>query len=174
MANTYVAIQTVTVGSGGVGSIAFTSIPQTYTDLIVKLSARGSYAGGGTANNYLTFNSSATSYNDVSLFGNGASISSFTQGTGTTTRIYAGSIQNDSWTANIFGDFECYIPNYATANYKPVSMDDATEYNATGARMYLQSGLWSNTAAITSITFTPELGTFLQYSTATLYGIKSS
>ena len=37
MANTYVAIATVTVGSGGAASIDFTSIPATYTDLVVKL-----------------------------------------------------------------------------------------------------------------------------------------
>jgi hypothetical protein len=41
MANTYEAIATVEVGSGGAADIEFTSIPGTYTDLVLKLSARG-------------------------------------------------------------------------------------------------------------------------------------
>jgi hypothetical protein len=40
MALTYTAIKTVTVGSGGAANIDFTSIPQTYTDLVLKVSAR--------------------------------------------------------------------------------------------------------------------------------------
>jgi hypothetical protein len=40
MANTYEAIATVEVGSGGAATIEFTSIPATYTDLVVKVSAR--------------------------------------------------------------------------------------------------------------------------------------
>jgi hypothetical protein len=36
------------------------------------------------------------------------------------------------------------------------------------------AGLWSNTAAITSISMAPDNGNYPQYSTATLYGIKSS
>jgi hypothetical protein len=172
MANeTYTLIQKTTVGSGGAASIEFTSIPQTFTDLIVKLSTRGSYAGGGAANNHLTFNSSVTNYSDRYLSGDGATASSATQGTGTATRIFAGFIENDSWTADTFGNFECYIPNYTSANFKSVSIDTVTEYNATGARMNLIAALLSNTAAITSITFTPETGNFMEYSTATLYGV---
>ena len=42
MATTYTLISSVTVGSGGAASIEFTSIPSTYTDLVLKLSARSS------------------------------------------------------------------------------------------------------------------------------------
>jgi hypothetical protein len=44
MANTYEAIATVEVGSGGAADIEFTSIPATYTDLVLKLSARIKHA----------------------------------------------------------------------------------------------------------------------------------
>jgi hypothetical protein len=47
------------------------------------------------------------------------------------------------------------------------------ENNATLSLMNLAAGLWSNTSAITSIKITA-VGTFEQYSTATLYGIKNS
>jgi hypothetical protein len=36
MANTYEAIATVEVGSGGASTIDFTSIPSTYTDLVLR------------------------------------------------------------------------------------------------------------------------------------------
>jgi hypothetical protein len=41
----YEAIATVEVGSGGAADIEFTSIPATYTDLVVKLSVRTGFAG---------------------------------------------------------------------------------------------------------------------------------
>jgi hypothetical protein len=43
MANTYEAIATVTVGSGGATDIEFTSIPGTYTDLLIKSSLRSDW-----------------------------------------------------------------------------------------------------------------------------------
>jgi hypothetical protein len=36
MATTYEIIASVTVGSGGAANIEFTSIPATYTDLVLK------------------------------------------------------------------------------------------------------------------------------------------
>jgi len=50
-----------------------------------------------------------------------------------------------------------------------------TFHNATAAIAVLGAGLWSNTAAITSITLFPENGTaWVQHSSATLYGIKNT
>jgi hypothetical protein len=49
-----------------------------------------------------------------------------------------------------------------------------TEDNATLAWAYLSAALWSNSAAITSVKLIPNAGTFVQYSTATLYGINKS
>ena len=53
MANTFEQITTVTVGSGGASSIDFTSIPQTYTDLVIKTSARNTST---STTMYLEFN----------------------------------------------------------------------------------------------------------------------
>ena len=47
MANTFVLLASTTVGSGGASSIDFTSIPATYTDLVVKVSGRIDYAQTG-------------------------------------------------------------------------------------------------------------------------------
>jgi hypothetical protein len=172
MANTYVAIATVTVGSGGASSIDFTSIPQTYTDLVVKVSARSDKTGQSYENIGINFNGSSSNLSDKTLYTiNGTSASSSTDAS---LGIIGQAALADA-TANTFGNTEAYIPNYTGSNYKSFSGDGVNENNTTAATLMLSAGLWSNTAAITSITLIPLYGTkFLQYSTATLYGIKNS
>ena len=111
--NTFTLIASSTVGAGGASSIDFTSIPSTYTDLVLKVSVRNSYSGGGAANNLLRFNGSSSGYSDRYITGNGAAASS-AGNTGGTTYIYIGAIENNSWTSNTFGNLEIYIPNYAS------------------------------------------------------------
>ena len=168
MANTYVKIASTTVGSGGVASVTFSSIPATYTDLLVKASAR---QGSGGTEMQLTFNGSSTSFSNKRLYGTGSATASDSVGTA----FVSNTQSNDgSFTASTFGNGEWYIPNYTSANYKSVSVDGVTENNATTALMMLTTGLWSNTAAITSITITAQIPNFVQYSSFYLYGIKNS
>jgi len=169
MANTFVKIQTVTVGSGGAATIDFTSIPQTYTDLKIVASARTNSVTI-TESCKITFNAITTGYTNRYLFGDGSSASS---GTGTDSAVFRIPALNA--TASVFGNGEVYIPNYTSANYKSLSDDSVAENNAAGAGLILSANLMSNTAAITSIKITPLVGgSFVQYTTATLYGIKSS
>lgn len=174
MPNTYIKIGSVTVGSGGATSIDFTSIPSTYTDLCLKLSARND-AGTTVGGFWVEFNGSTSNLSSRFLFGNGSAVGSVTDGT-----AIFGYTNADSSTANIFSDAEIYVPNYASATNKSVSIDSVMENNATAANMAITGGLWSNTSAITSIklrTFnnsTSASANFKQYSTATLYGIKNS
>lgn len=171
MAVTYEPIATVTVGSGGAASIDFTSIPGTYTDLQILLSSRGTNSSA-TEWVSLKFNASSTGYSSRWLEGNGSGApGSFT---GPTNRGYAGVHSAATATASTFGNFSIYIPNYASSNNKSYSSDTVSENNATAATAELGAGLWSNSAAITSITLTPDSANFAQYSTATLYGIKNS
>ena len=168
MATTYKAIATVTVGSGGAANIEFTSIPQTYTDLCIVLSGRGTqaltYAGMS-----ISFNGSTANRSIRQLYGSGSTVTSFTDAT----NIYF-DFTGANATANTFGNAQIYIPNYTSSNNKSVSIDAVTENNATEAWAELYAGLWANSAAITSLTFTPLSGTIVQHSTATLYGIKNS
>ena len=158
MANTFIKIQTVTVGAGGTTSIAFTSIPQMFTDLKVLISSI--YSSNAVLE--ISLNGSTSSFTGRYLE-SGSSPSS-----GTTARYlgfgFAGQVNN----------IELYIPNYTSANYKSFSVDSVGENNVSTTYNDLIAGLWSNTAAITSVTMTPNTGTVSQYSTATLYGIKSS
>jgi hypothetical protein len=167
MADTFVKIATVTVGSGGAATMEFTSIPSTYTDLVVKTSIRTS-RGTFTADLIrVDFNGSSTNQSSRLLEGSASTAASFSL---STTQVIAGTTSVS--TANTFSNGEIYIPNYAGSANKSISADSVAENNATSGPLYLASGLWSNTAAITSITLTDvNSATFQQYSTATLYGI---
>lgn len=173
MPTTYEAIATVTVGSGGTNSIDFTSIPSTYTDLAVMLSLRSTRSNDEDGL-LMGFNSNTSNYSYRALQGNGSAASSFSG-----SDRFAGQLTANTTTASTFTNLFVYIPNYAGSTNKSYSIDNVTEANATKAYAQLVANLWSNTAAITSITFLSDsngsLGSKLaQYSTATLYGIKNS
>jgi len=176
MPNTFVKIASITVGAGGAASIDFTNIPSTYTDLCLKLSTRTNNTGLR-----VRFNSdSGANYSWRRLLANGAgsfSDSNTTFGSPYNTFLYFSMQDTTSDTANTFSNGEMYVPNYTVSTQKSASLDSVAENNATTAYMAMQSGLWTGTAAITSIALTPDTGTspsFAQYSTATLYGIKNS
>ncbi len=143
-------------------SITFSNIPQIYTDLLIKTSLRDT--GGGNIASYISFNGSTANFSGRYLYGDGASVSSGSLGR------YIGSLK-DNATTNTFNSTEIYIPNYTSSNNKSFSVDNATENNGTNADQNIIAGLWSNTAAITSIALTPNSGDFRQGSTATLYGV---
>ena len=175
MANTYVAIQTITVGSGGSSNIEFTSIPQTYTDLNLLVSGRTTANGDNYGETDLSFNGApgGTSFSWRQLLGSGASASS--QNGGSDSAIYIQWPTGSGATASAFGSSSIYIPRYTGSDYKSVSIDSVTANNLSQSLQIMTAGLWSNTAAITSIRLTIVYGTaFAEYSTATLYGIKSS
>ncbi len=170
MATTYEAIATVTVGSGGAANIEFTSIPGTYTDLVLLTSTRVTAGSGAADGDYATinFNSTGALADSRLLYGDGAAAGGLTKTNGE----YAYVIDTNN-TANTFNNDMIYIPNYAGSNKKSFSVDNAQESN-TSAYVMLWAALWDDTSAITSIKLNAPTGTFQQYSTATLYGIKNS
>jgi len=167
MANTYTAIATVTATTS-VANIEFTSIPATYTDLVIQASIRDNDTG--KANDMtINFNSSSSNFTGRRIYGSGSSV------VNDTTAPYAGSCVSDGATSNTFSNNQIYIPNYTNANYKSFSIESVCENNGTEGYNILYAGLWSDTAAITNIKIIPKAAiSFKQYSTATLYGIKNS
>jgi hypothetical protein len=165
--NTFIKIQTITL-AGTQANIEFTSIPQTYTDLKVVMSGRVNAASTDETCK-MTFNGITTGFSNRYVYSNGSSVSS-----GSDTQSFVFRVPSGNATASIFGSGEVYIANYTSANHKLFSDESVTENNATQSGMIFAQNLWANTAAITSITITPLNGSFVQYSTATLYGIKSS
>jgi hypothetical protein len=167
VADTFVKIATVTVGSGGASTMAFSSIPSTYTDLVVKTSIRTSRGTFAADLIRVDFNGSSASQSSRLIEGSSSTASSFAL---STTQVITGTTSVS--TANTFSNGEIYIPNYAGSTNKSISADSVAENNSASGPLYLASGLWSNTAAITSITLTDvNSATFQEYSTATLYGI---
>lgn len=167
MPDTFVKIASVTVGSGGASSIDFTSIPSTYTDLCIKLSARSNRAAEIDDFFIIKPNNSSSNLTYRFIRGNGAAATSGTSG-----NMY---IAGASSTSSTFSNSEIYIPNYAGSTNKSISVDTVEENNATTAYMSLVAVLWSDTTAINRVVLAPVFGTlFDQYSTAVLYGIKNS
>jgi len=166
------AIETVIVGSGGAASIEFASIPQTYTDLLLKVSGRGSRTGNdGGDDAYMQFNGYTTGYTNQKLRGYGTNASSSSSSSEIGCYFV---IDNVSATASTFGNTELYIPNYTSSNNKSVSSDSVAENNQTNSFLFLVASLWSNTNAITSIIIRPDTQPWLEHTTATLYGITSA
>lgn len=169
MANTFILIASSTVGSGGASSIDFTNIPQTYTDLLVVLSLRGTSANL-ERNLWYTFNNTTANRSGKYIEGTGSAVGNVSWGT-----MYGGAYSAASSTANAFSNFRIYIPKYSGSSYKPSSVDAVMGNMTSTSYLYRVANLWSDTAAITSIEFPAESGTtFAQYSTAQLYGIKNS
>lgn len=167
---TYILINSVTVGAGGAASIDFTSIPSTYTDLVLKMSIRTNRA---STDDLLNFNFNGVSTNQSSrwLQGNGSTASSGTYGS----NLYLAWVDAASNTASTFGNAEMYISNYTSSNFKSISTDGVLENNATLAISGMTAGLWSSTAAITSIAITSVFSAnFIANTTAYLYGVKNA
>jgi hypothetical protein len=170
---TFEKIAFTEVGSGGATDITFSVIPSTFTDLCLKVSLRGTEVAN-YVNNRIRFNGNTSGYSSKLLYGLGTG-SGASANNGVTNSIDYSSYGNGSIsTASTFGNTEIYIPNYAGSQNKSVSVDGVSENNATNAITAFTAGLWANSSAITSITITPDAGQFVQYSTATLYGIKKA
>jgi hypothetical protein len=173
MASTLVALQTVTVGAGGLASITFSSIPQTYNDLVITASVRSSQSGTNPDGLGMQFNSDAgNNYTQRQLYGTGVSVGSSTS---TQNFAYFGPVTAASNTANTFGSATVYIPNYTSNRYKSISVDNVTENNTSTADAGFRANIWNSTDAINSIRIYDFVtGNLVQYSTVTLYGVYNS
>ena len=164
----------VIVGSGGASTIDFNSIPNNYTDLVLKLSGRSAasnvynYArirfNGDTGNNYFA----------TIVYGDGGTVG--IAGTSAGTNLVGGLKAGGSSTTSTFGNSEWYIPNYTGSTQKSLLIDATSDHYATpaGANGYLTAGRWSSTAAITSLSLFIESSSFVQHTTAYLYGVSNA
>ena len=175
MANTYFAIAKNVLTSNQ-SSITFTSIPATYTDLYMTISARSSdtstlYTGLLMQVNSLT---SGSTYTEVFGYTTGA-LSTRNQFGGS--KMFIGFYSTDLSTSNTFGSGEVYMPNYANGLNKTFSVTSVSERNSSSAHSSYQTisaGLSSNTAAISSLTINFSGYNILSGSRFDLYGIKNS
>jgi hypothetical protein len=163
----------ITVGSGGSATMTFSSIPSTYTDLCVKISARTNRANAVDSLGFY-FNGDATvaRYITKVLYGTGTAVASNSPSTVNDEAMFT---SGNSATASTFGNSELYLPNYAGSLQKSGSVDSVGENNASTARMNIAAVKYDQTTAISSITIIPITGTLLQeFSTAYLYGVSNA
>lgn len=172
MALTYKLISYTTLTTSAT-SIEFSSIPNTYTDLVLRVSARDTSASTGRWIR-LRFNSTTTNYAETYLAGTGSAASS---GKTSSNNAFGASgwiaSTGSTNTANTFSNIEVYIPSYNVSQNKPMSAVGMEENNTTAANMGLVAGLWVNTAAITSISILPNTE-FALGSSFFLYGVANS
>jgi hypothetical protein len=165
----YDALATVTVPAGGLASVTFAAIPNTYKHLQLRYTARDTFAATWDVA-YLTFNGASSGYSWHELIGNGS-----------TTPVAAGSSQSfirlgrvtyASSTANVFAGGILDVLDYAnTSKNKTTRLLAGADLNGDGF-VLLDSGLYQSTSAITSMTITAAGTAFAQNSQFSLYGVK--
>jgi hypothetical protein len=174
MANTYTLIEAQTLASTA-ASVTFSAIPATYTDLVIRASARGDNAGLSNGLK-ITLNSDTSAlYSRLILSGDGSTASSSLAANDTA--VFSSRTQNgDGSTASTFGSSEVYIPSYTVSQSKPISSFGAGESNtATGVFMAANANLYRSNTAISNINIAPINGSnWLTGSSFYLYGIKNS
>jgi len=165
MAATYEPIATTTLGSAA-SSITFSTIPGTYTDLVLTLVYLRDTSG--SAYPIMRFNSdTGSNYSGTRLTGDGSSAASARQTNQTSISIdgeYGSS-------TTVPGLGIVHIFSYAGSTNKTVLGETSMDKNGSGG-VIRRVSLWRNTAAITSITILEAVsGNFAAGTTATLYGI---
>jgi hypothetical protein len=161
---TYTPIATTTLGSA-TNSYTFSSIPSTYTDLILVMSTQWTTAGNSDAG--LRFNGdTGSNYSRTWLEGNGSAASSG-RATNETAMYIVGYFSNTISTQI------CHIMNYSntTTNKTAINRESSNPANSNVAA---KVGLWRSTAAINSVTIYHASNNFATGSTFTLWGIQSA
>ena len=172
MASTYTLISSQVLASSA-ASVTFSSIPATYTDLVLRWSARDDNANYTQATR-LKFNGSAVSeYSWTQLYDSAATVGSYTSGTDISNQ-FAYASNGTSSTSNTFTNYEVYIPSYTVARNKPFGAFGVNENNSTNGYIVASAHLWRDTAAITTILLYPNTGNYVTNSSFYLYGISNA
>jgi hypothetical protein len=174
MASTYNLISSITVGSGGAASATFSSIPTNYTDLHIVFSPHNNRSGYISSDMALSINGSTSSFTQRCVFSSSTGVNSSAGIQALHQGGYDSLVTNQSL---VFAPTTIYFPNYRSSSNKSMSVDFTAEGNTTDmdqARNGMSALLWSNSAAITSISISSSTLTYSQHSTFYLYGIKNS
>lgn len=168
MAATYIPIASTTLTTSA-ASVTFSSIPQTYTDLVIKISARASSGFAQTIR--YTINSSTSSLSQTNLESYAGTVTSEIRTDNQSQILVNGSTS----TADTFNNAEIYFPNYTSSTNKPFSVFTIMSNNSTTGHLEVVANLRSSTAAITDIQLAcGTTSSFVSGSSFHLYGIKNS
>jgi hypothetical protein len=166
MPATYEPIATTTLGSAA-ASYTFSSIPATYTDLILVFN--GTQTSNGNTIYVRCNGDTATNYSCTVLYGTGSV-------TGSTR---ASNLSDGLQLAGYIGGLSSTSPAVAYINI--MNYSNTTTYKSSISRSSLASSdtqtaasLWRSTAAINSLTVRIDANTIAAGTTLTLYGIKAA
>lgn len=162
MPATYEPIATTTLGSAA-STVTLSSIPSTYTDLVLVFGGKNGSGVNYEINTQLN-SDTGSNYSYTNLRGNGTSAVSFRESSITSFRLF--------YTENTMGNAIVSFNNYSnTTTYKTyLSRSNSPSYSTDAV-----VGLWRSTSAISSISMTVAgSGQFQIGSTFTLYGIKAA
>jgi len=168
--NTYVAIATNTLSSAG--TVTFSSIPATYTDLVLVINNAVSIATN-TPGACISFNGdTATNYSSTHLEGTGTSALSNRQTS--QSNINAGYNIGLSSSSTQPATIIINIMNYANTTTYKTTLSRNTQTTGTAPGTGATVGLWRSTAAINSIAITAQTGNFATGTVFSLYGIAAA
>jgi hypothetical protein len=163
MTSTYEMVATSNVSNGTTGTVTFSTIPSTYTDLILIIN--GGCDGGGLR---MRFNSdTGSNFSTTTMYGNGSSAASSRFSNQTYIDI-AGVIGGNTANTNTI----VQIQNYANTTTNKTAL---TRCNTASSEVMATVGLWRSTSAITTVAIQAVNGNgyFTNGSTLNLYGIKA-
>lgn len=163
--NTYTQIASTTLGSAA-STVTFSSIPSTYTDLVLVMNL-----GSSTTNGDVVINvngDSGTNYSRTILYGTGSAAGSVrgTNDTRFNLTYYGNATTAFSWVGIV------NFMNYSNTTTYKTFLSKATNADTYGVNT--EVGLWRNTAAITSMVIANPAYNFITGSTFNLYGIAAA
>jgi len=172
MAQTHIPIASQVL-SGSTASITFSSIPGTYTDLILRASTRDTNASAGNGSFALIVNGdSASNYSVTRLRAQGTTPSSTKTTSATNAGMGSNSLDTAGNTANTFAISEITIPNYLlTVSRIIVGIESAEDNTSSGNNINnIDAALYRGGSGISSITISASTA-FAAGSRFDLYGI---
>lgn len=172
-AGSYESISTTTLAST-TATVTISSIPSTYQHLQLRLITRSSRAADNDDLNMRVNGITTASYSNHKLYGDGATVTA-AGASSVTIMEQIGKMSGNTSTANIFGVTIVDIHDYAsTTKNKTIRVFNGIDQNTTTGFVFLSSGLFQSTNAITSLTFSCQVASFVAGSTFALYGIKGA
>jgi hypothetical protein len=165
MATTYEPIATNTLGSAA-ASVTFSSIPATYTDLVLVINASSTT----TNNHYVRVGNGSidtgSNYSSTILYGDGSSAGS-SRLSNNTDGMYVGQGSTSMFTNTL------HFQNYSNTTTFKTGVFRAGVVTS-GGWVSAAAGLWRSTSAINIIEYRTAAGNINSGSTFTLYGIKAA
>jgi hypothetical protein len=169
-ASDYVRLETTLI-STNTASVTFSNLNaySAYKHLQIRLTGRSGTSGASFTNLFVRFNAdSGSNYAVHWLTGSGASVSSSADSSQAQITLY----DILGRTTDIAGAAVIDILDFSSSSKSTTLRSLSGGVDGSETRIYLQSGLWNNTAAVTSITLSGQSDNFGSGTRLSLYGIK--